>query len=189
MEFPVQQGLAVLSVACFATGASACLPPDKPAFWRDKPISVGDDCSFDNAEGDYYFSVNGRAVKDLGGGRVGQRLLSSDFCGSAEWLLVVDCSSQESILIAGGVDPEDPGDFGGGPSTTVDMLYPPRGKVRLTKSTTIKSLEALADREGYDHSRTFDEWMKWNGGGKKKNAYNQFCGCALFYPGTPGASK
>jgi hypothetical protein len=164
--------------------AHACLPPDKPAFWRDRPIRVHPDGSFDRAEDQFYFTESGLPVVDVGSGKVGQRIRTESFCGSGEKLLLVDCIAAKLIVIDGQVNPAKPDDFGGGPSNSVDMLYPPHGRIRLTKSTSIAGLVQVATKAGYefetDPAVAFE--MK-----NKKNRYDPFTGCRLFYPESAGA--
>jgi hypothetical protein len=179
-------GMAVVGlVMAWAGMAHACLPPERPAFWYDKPITIAADGSFTNGGDSYSYDFVGRPVVDLGGGRIGQRLRYNSFCGYAEQLLVVDCNTTEIIVVDGRVDPENPDDFGGGPSTTIDMLYPPNGNIRLTRAITVSDLVQIARSEGYEFET---DLLVAFGGGKKKNRYDPFNGCKIFYPDSAGAA-
>lgn len=156
----------------------------KPEFWRDKPIKIFSDGSFDEAGDDFYGTLSGKAPVDIGEGKIGQRIIVGDFCSYGERLLVVDCISLQAIVIYGREDPDDPGFDGGMPPDKLAMLYSPHGKIRLTKSVTIEELAAISNAEGYkydaDPPKTFASV-------KKKNRYNPFNGCKIFYPDSPGA--
>jgi hypothetical protein len=173
-------------VSIWGTNAYACLPPERPASWFDQAIKIAKDGSFTKAEDNFYSSYQGMAVLDLGSGKFGQRLRHGDFCSYFERLLVVDCEATQLIVIDGRVNPKKPDDFGGGPSSVVKMLYPPNGKVRLNEKTTIAGLVALSKAEGYDYQTDVQAAF---GGGKKKNRYNPFNGCKLFYPDSAGAKQ
>ena len=166
--------------------AAACVLPAPPLVWTDKPISIASDGSFKDAGDDVYVSLTGNAVLDIGGGKIGQRLLAASGCSHAERLLVVDCDTAEMIVISGRADPGLPVDLGAQPSTTVSMLYPPHGNVRLTRRTTIDGLVTLSKAQGYAFETDLGSAF---GGGKKKNLYNPFHGCGLFYPDSAGAKK
>lgn len=177
-------------VACFlsllwSVPSQAC-SMDKPEFWRDKPIKINSDGSFEEAGDDFYASLSGKAPVDIGGGKIGQRIVVGGFCSYGERLLVVDCISLEAIVIYGRDDPDDPGIGGGMPPDKLAMVYPPHGKIRLTKSVTIAELAAISKAEGYhydaDPRKTFASV-------KKKNRYNPFTGCKVLYPDSPGATQ
>jgi hypothetical protein len=159
---------------------------EEPEFWRDKPIEISSDGSFREAGDTFYGTISGKAPVDIGEGKVGQRIVDGGFCTFVERLLVVDCFSLETIVIYGRRDPDDPGIGGGMPTYELAMLYPPHGKIRLTKSVTIAELAAISKAEGYhydaDPRKTFASV-------KKKNRYNPFTGCKVLYPDSPGATQ
>ena len=97
---------------------------------------------------------------------------------------MVDCLSLEGILIDG-LEVRNGGYIGGaGPDVIVDLLYSPKGKIRLTKSVTIEKLAAVSRAEGYDFTTNLQAAFATE---KKKNRYNPFNGCKIFYPDSPGA--
>jgi hypothetical protein len=181
-------------VACFSALVSsvptqACQPAGKPAFWRDKPIKIFSDGSFEEA-GDFYSSflytsVSGNAPLDIGGGKFEQKIKYSLAWSTREAVLVVDCSSLETILIKGAFDPEA-ASYGGGPPLTTRMLYPPHGKIRLTETVTIAQLAATSESEGYQYVTDARKPLFLE---KKQNAYNPFTGCKVLYPDSPGATQ
>ena len=186
MGAPWLTSVVLCMAAMWAASASACQPSEKPTGWFDKRISVSKDGSFENAEDNFYQTITGAAVLDIGGGKIGQRIRLDHFCGYGEKLLVVDCTAAKLIVIQGRVNPDQLDDFGGGPSYSVTMLYPPQGKVRLSPKTTIDILVNLSKSEGYEFET--DPEVAF-GGGKKKNRYNAFGGCQLFYPDSLAATQ
>ncbi len=181
-------------VACFSALVSsvpsqACQPAEKPAFWRDKPIKIFSDGSFEEA-GDFYSrvytSLSGNAPLDIGGGKFEQKITYSAVCTTNEAVLVVDCNSLETILIKGAFDPEAPEYHGGMPPGTARMLYPPHGEIRLTETVTIAQLIATSEAEGYQYVTDARKALFLE---KKQNAYNPFTGCKVLYPDSPGATQ
>ncbi len=177
--------------ACFTTlvwsvPTQACSMAPKPEFWRDKPIKIFSDGSFEEAGDTFYGGISGKAPVDIGEGKIGQRITDYGFCWAGQRLLVVDCISLETIVIYGRVDPDDPGIEGGSPSNHLAMLYPPHGKIRLTKSVTIAQLAAISEAEGYQYET---DARKTFTAEKKKNTYNPFTGCKVLYPDSPGATQ
>jgi hypothetical protein len=172
-------------VMAWAGMADACEGPMRPAFWFDEPITIAADGSFTKGGDSYGFDLVGRPIVDMGDGRIGQRLRRESACRYDEKLLVVDCNTTEIIVIDGRVDPDNQDSFGMGPSTTIDMLYPPYGKIRLTRSITVSDLVQIARSEGYEFET---DLLVAFGGGKKKNRYDPFNGCEIFYPDSAGAA-
>jgi len=173
--------------ACFlsllgSVPSQACIFTE-PAFWRDKPINILSDGSFNKAEESSLSSISGKAPVDIGKGKIGQRITFAGPCGFAEYLLVVDCISLETIVIEGLPNPEV---INGISSPEVFRLYPPHGKIRLTKSVTVAELAAISAAEGYEHDTDLQKVLAVK---KKKNAYNPFTGCKVLYPESPGAMQ
>ena len=160
--------------------------PEAPANWRDAPVKVGADCSFAQAGETHYGYLSGNAPLDVGNGRIGQRWLHDNGpCASGESLVVADCNTMEIVRISGQLDPKNPIVMsGGGEMTSVDHLYPPMGKIRLTTSTTVGDLIVTAEREDYDYVTNV---MGYLAKLKPRNRFDPFCGCKLFYPDSVGA--
>jgi len=153
-----------------------------PPIWLDMPISIMRDGSFKRAGEEVWDWIDGSAPFDVGNGKVGQELYRGDGnCNHMELLLVVDCISVEHIVIEG-VD----GQKGliSPYSTSVDLLYPPTGKIRLTESVTISELAEVSGAQGYTFETDLQSALETK---KKRNRYNPFNGCKIFYPGSPGA--
>ena len=159
----------------------------EPAFWRDKPINILSDGSFNKAEESSLSSISGKAPVDIGRGKIGQRITFAGPCGFAEYLLVVDCISLETIVIKGLQDPEAIV-HGYYSSPEIFRLYPPHGKIRLTRSVTVAELAAISAAEGYEYETDMQK-VKVLAVKKKKNAYNPFTGCKVLYPESPGAMQ
>ncbi|MCX7299744.1 MAG: hypothetical protein NTX73_05075 [Rhodobacterales bacterium] len=179
-------GMAVVGlVMAWAGMAHACEGPKPPLFWYDEPITIAADGSFTNGGEIFGFDLVGRPVVDIGDGKIGQRLRREGLCRIQEQLLVVDCNTTEIIVVDGRVDPDHSLDLGMGRSTTIDMLYPPYGKIRLTRAITVSDLVQIARSEGYEFET---DLLVAFGGGKKKNRYDPFYGCEIFYPDSAGAA-
>lgn len=65
-------------------------------------------------------------------------------------------------------------------------LYPPDGKIRLTKSVTVAELAAISAAEGYEYETDPQKAFAVK---NKKNTYNPFTGCKVLYPESPGATQ
>ena len=175
-------------IACFlsllwSVPSQACTFTE-PAFWRDKPINILSDGSFDEA-GEFYGSISGKAPLDIGKGKIGQRITYSGPCDFVEYLLVVDCISLETIVIEGLPNPKAGYAYS---SPEIFRLYPPDGKIRLTKSVTIAKLAAISAAEGYEYETDLRK-VKVLAVKKKKNVYNPFTGCKVLYPESLGATQ
>lgn len=178
---------AILSyvVALLAAPALACEAPLYDPTWRDTPISVAPDCSFTGADEFPGQSIVASHAQNIGNGLVGQVVTVYVACATVQSLLVAGCTEGEALLIDAPVG-NPPISFGGPLNREMKDLYPPRGKLRLYKDGSLAQLQQQAKKYGYDHTTDLDGRMKdW----KKKNRYNPFCGCALFYPQSAGAAK
>ena len=171
------------ALALAAAPAMACEPPLYDPLFRDKPISVAPDCSFTEA-GEYPGQFIGASqAQDIGNGLVGQVVTTSQECASMQALLVASCTDGTSMIIDAPVG-NPPVSRGGPFDRDIKDLYAPRGKLRLYKDGSLAQLQAQARKYGYEHTTDVNGRMKdW----KKKNRYNPFCGCALFYPESAGA--
>ncbi len=135
--------------------------------------------------GKYYASrVSGGAVKDLGEGRVGQKLSENyDGCSYSEELLFVDCNALEGLMLDGqSIDSK----IGGMSANSIAEIQYPKGPIRFGKGYTVERVAAVASkhkirftRNLYDHYETM----------AKKMRYNPYQGCRIFYPDSPGAQR
>lgn len=174
-----------ISFALMASPALACSIPPKPAGWTDKPVRIGGDCSFKGAEETHYGYLKGNAPVDLGGGRIGQRWLhDSSPCTSGESLIVADCQSLEIVRVFGQPDPTSLEIAGVGHSTSVDYLYAPKGKIRLSQKTSVGQVASMAQRAGYQYQTNVTGFIARL---QPRNRFDPFCGCKRFYPGSTGA--
>jgi hypothetical protein len=170
-----------LTLACLPSVTTACELAEQPAGWRDEPIRVGADCSYENAGHTFYNDVTGSAAVKVGNGLIAYEVTQLSNCGYSEHLVVVDCNSGEMIGIEGKA--WENGTFGG---TRASLLYPPKGAVRLNAKTTIDGLVTLAERKGYTYWLDVEARLAAL---KKKNRPNPNCGCKLFYPDSAGAQE
>ncbi len=177
-----------ISLALLACPAAACVISEPPTGWVDEPVRIASDCSFERAEKEHFNYLSGRTPLDLKNGRVGQRWEHGTLgCASGESLVVADCFELEIVRIFGQPDPVNPVMMGGGyVQNSVDFLYPPSGKVRLTPTTTVGDLIVLAEAEGYEYRTNVVGFAK---GLKPINRFDPFCGCKLFYDGSPGSMQ
>lgn len=175
----VSSTISILVAACAIVAApqtaSAC-SVTKEVFHLDKRIISGPDCSFEN--GGAYDNVTAKAAMDIGGGKVAQTLVSHEFCGAYEDLLVVDCQTRNVVWIEGQSFP-DSVSYGGPAETKVAALLRPHGPIRLNEKTTVEGLIEVSSANKLNYVAGLDALFHKV---KRKNRYDPFCGCKLFYP-------
>jgi hypothetical protein len=131
-------------------------------------------------------TVSGNAVVDRGNGRVAQRLFFSSYgCSGDEALLVVDCVARETILLAGAMPPSDRPQIAGYSWTEIVWIQAPHGPINITPNTTLGSLRKTAERHNIGYVLNAEEIL---GNVKKRDRYDVFYGCKLFYPELAEAS-
>jgi len=173
--------LTALSLACLPALAMACELAEQPAGWRDEPIKVGADCSYENAGASFNNPRSGSAAVKVGNGLIAYEATESNACGYNEHLVVVDCNSGKMIGIEG--RGWENGTFGG---TRASLLYAPKGGIRLNDKTTLDKLADVSKRRGYTY---WTDVAARIGALKPRNRSNPYCGCKLFYPDSAGAQK
>lgn len=139
------------------------------------PIPSGVGMSWDLAAGN--------AVRNRGNGRVAQKIIFSNYgCIKAEALLFVDCTKPNTVLLFGRPDEHM---FAGGWRTNIAAIQYPNGPLSVTDSSTVESLTRTARQHGIEYMtdarQLFDQV-------DKRDRYDVYLGCKLFYPGSPGAS-
>jgi hypothetical protein len=158
-----------------------CEMAPKPFWHVDNRIRVSTDCSFKNAGDEWGHFLEGNSAVDIGGGRVGQRWISSG-CGTYETVVFTDCNSKEVVEVSG-VCTANTNNHSGidlkGKSTSADLLFPPYGNLTLASNSTIPEIQELANKNGYGISTNRLELI---GSMKKRNQMDAFCGCKLYYP-------
>ena len=171
------------------------------------PLKTLKDCSFtdvdassdDNESFDTRYVI-GLPVRDLGNGRVAQRL-SEEYCSVTEHLLFVDCSSGESVLIRG---VEEPGNAAIGyfRRYLIQFIQKPYGKIEVTPTSTVDNLTRTAKSSGLtvigDVNRYLETGYSIPDGrvvyspaprfSMAMDRYDINCGCKLFYPELPGVA-
>jgi hypothetical protein len=188
----------LLATGCAVGGASAC------EGWMDQsndPIAVNDDGSFKDGNfagafpfGDVPFlfdnsvdTVFGNPIRDRGNGKVAQRVFFSDYaCSGREALLFVDCPAKEAILLAGVLPPADEPKIAGSTWTEIRWIQAPEGPVNITGDTTVKELQDAAQRHGIEFSLDVEALF---GEVERRDRYDVFLGCKIYYPDTPGGSR
>jgi hypothetical protein len=159
----------------------------------DPPIDLRSDCSFDDVlingswsdEDQGYVGtesyLGGGAARDRGEGRVGQRIVDGRGCYSVEKLLVVDCTSGESVLIDGLQPPElADANF---VAAKIELIQAPNGPISVNANTRISDLVDAAAQNGLTLTTEVEAIFAKRG----KDRFDHTCGCKLFYPGSPGA--
>lgn len=193
------KAIGLVATALSAVTASqilACEPvilgPVASIFAFNKPLKTNPDCSFDS-EFAYrrhgysaVASVSGGVVRDLGNGRVAQRVTYAGSCNVTERLVFVDCMSMEFIAIVG--EPPDPSlpAAAGLTEKRVVEIQKPRGQIQLGSNSTVLGLAKIAEAQDYDYTRDPNDLLE---GLKRRNRFDPFCGCKLFYPDMPGATQ
>lgn len=176
---------AIISAVLLAVPAAAfACEPTFEGSDRDRRIQVGADCSFENAaERDASAYYIGGAAVDLGGGRIAQRLTGGYSCFSGEELMMVDCATSEVVTFQGRADLETEFVAGMG-ARLISLIQAPHGPIALTATTTVADAIAMA-RSG-DVEADLGLLVEISQM-RRRNQFDPFCGCALFYPDLPGA--
>jgi hypothetical protein len=186
--------LALLALTLLAPmTARACEPVPVPELREgpDSPAVLYSDGSFDQAgTDDWWEFLDGRPLRDIGGGRVGQVIVAGlGNCLFYERLLVVDCTRAEGILVDGlspPPGPSEPGPMSQSLEASARALQPPYGPLALTSATTVAEVAALAAREGWNAYTDIRGWAASRG---PQNAFDPFMGCKIFYPNSVGATQ
>ena len=205
---------ALLALVSLPTFAVAC---EEPLKLDPKPRQSDADCSFSD------FGVtgqwSGRPVMDIGNGRTGQLIVSSESCPYQEKLHFVDCATGLSVSVDGVYEPSiqravDSGEYvmlGG--DLMIKYIQPPFGTLGISSQSTAESVSAAAKAAGYkwtsdilsdlrSDSVSTVEWLESGEEytdmqpflryAKSRNARREFdamCGCKVFYPDSPGAQN
>lgn len=160
----------------------ACEPSVEPKVWSDPKIKVAADGSFTEAGRVWAGSISGGAVTDLGQGRVAQKITANFACDIRETLLFVDCRAGRTISLEGQYVAED--SFGGGSTTRIDRLQAPKGAIRWSKVDTVEDVAKIAAKNGYGIGPDATEEVAKM---RRRDRYDPFNGCKIFYPDLPGA--
>jgi hypothetical protein len=161
-----------------------CEPPDDLFTAPDPRIEIRADCSFVNQ--DPGGSSEGFPVRDRGNMKLGQRIINSSWCGPGEELLFVDCSANELVVLQGKPRTDAYENIGGGQFTYVEEIQKPKGPIEITGSSTVSGLIKTAERSGIAY---YTDLVTRLGRDKRKNRFDPYCGCKLFYPDSEGATQ
>lgn len=174
----------LLLAALCATPAVACEPALGEGPDVDHKIRVGAQCDYSMAtQYDRDMYATGRAVVDLGGGKIGQRHEHGHACSAGETLMVVDCTTAEVITIEGVYIVNN------GAMPTVQSVTALQkaggGSISLGPKVTVDGLAKISDAQGYDYVRgsaLYDQV-------EARNRVDPYCGCKLHYPDSAGARQ
>lgn len=173
---------AIIVIATFTLpGSAQSCEIRAPLLDFENPTQYASDGSFTGAGIDAYHAdnrahVTGGVVRDVGGGRVAQRIGMNYICSGNNFLLFADCSSSQAILISGR---QNMGSNGIELGTNIREIQPPHGPIALTASTTVSQLQALAASAGLSTITDFDQLMaEW----PRRSRFEPLHGCSIFYP-------
>ena len=180
---------ALLVVSSVIAGASySCEVATIPQ--RDLRTKQNPDCSFVGAgQNDW---ISGYSARDIGNGKVAFRLADDSSCGPQEKLVFVDCDTAQSIAIRGAMDPKmaallKPGVVELlGVDERIKFIQPPFGPIRVTEASTVASLAKTASRANYKSLTDLPEWIS---SFKRRDRFDLFCGCKVYYPDSEGAKQ
>ena len=175
----LKMAIFAFSVLALPSMTFGCEPPDDMLTAPDPRIEIRSDCSFvDNGPGG---NIEGFPVRDRGNMRIGQRIATAYFCGRYEELLFVDCSAKELVVLQGKPNPTDLGAY-----NIVDQIQKPKGPIEITGSSTVSGLINTAEGSGIGY---YTDLVARLNRDKRKNRFDPYCGCKLFYPGSAGTQN
>ncbi len=164
-----------------AGSAFACSLEEDPT-WRDQPISVAPNGSFQHAEDSEHLKLSGGMIVDLGGKRVAQRITLTTACGGVfERLLFADCHQAEVVSILGAENLDQPY---GWRDELVDLIQIPIGAIDVREITSAAELVSIAYENDYKVSLSVEQQIA---NMKRRNRYDPFNGCKIYYPESRGA--
>ena len=153
-----------------------------PLISVERPTVYGADGSFEHAGidmffADNHFSVFGRAVIDVGNGRIAQRIgYHTGPCWGGEYLLFAECGLAQVVMVHG-VRPD--GGYGGVPYPSIALIQPPHGPIEITASATVDDVVRTAREAGLQVVSDFDAFMAdW----PRRSRFDPLRGCQIFYP-------
>lgn len=174
--------LITLALMLSAQGAMACSLAEVPN-WRDRPVEVASDGSFDHADADPYIQLFGGKIVDLGEQKVAQRISQSGSCDSLyERLLFADCRTSEVVFVDG---LEEPPGASFGPYFLIESVQVPIGAIDVRKVSSVAELVSIAHENNYTVSLNVERSVAQM---KRRNRYDPFNGCKIYYPESHGAT-
>lgn len=132
--------------------------------------------------------LSGKPVMDLGQGRVLQVVKLGAVCSSLEEVLLADCLASDVVVlqpkIVTGAEGGQPVALSG--SYDAASLVPPSGLLAQVQDKTIREMAAFAVRKG---AYVDEDLLASNMTEKRRDRFDPFKGCKIFYPGSPGAEQ
>ena len=183
---------AILSAALVSAQSAAACEPELftgGSGSYDKRISIKPDCSFKDTYVDRYrgsadFTVDTRSggpARNIGNGRVAQKILQSQACGPSEMLLFVDCNTADAVMIRGAYAPDDESGLSG---DFIKYIQAPYGPIKIGENSTVAGLIATAHENDFYVIKDAKVFLA---GERKRDRYDFACGCKLYYPGSVAA--
>ena len=176
--------LAFFAIVGMGGQADACSYGFSAAEWaRGERFSELPNCAF-NSWFDPVHQVHSGEAFRLGPQTIGQRV-DRRIYGTAEFLVVADCESQEVIAFEGkpsGGTVLDDGTIVHSScdenTSDIGLLLAPTGPIRLTAQSTLDQLRSDADRNNVDYEFGPEAvTMKL----PRNRAYDPFCGCKILW--------
>ena len=187
---PLISGATALS--CIGGAAFACsydFTKTPPAEIRkqSKRVAVDRQCRTINVGVWDNYSLGG--ATDLGNGRV-QQVVNDD----KSMVVLADCNTREATMLRGTAT--QIGETSCGPIYEYASVTGPKAIVALNQGETLNDLVEIVDVAGvtelnpveqfftftdFPHSNRYDV--------SRKDKFNLLCGCDVYYPNSPGASK
>lgn len=185
MSFKKTIQLFGVAIVVAFTGSSGWACEAAPTNAWLKPLTVGPDCSFENAGRGRWGHGRGAAVVNIGGGRIGQKITFGHFgCSASQVLLFKNCNVDAGIVLVGkfGHGPQ----IAGGSFTSIEAIQAPDGPIGLTKNSTVGELQEIAIDNDIRFSTDLKDFFQENA---KMKRFDYSCGCELYYPDSPGAKS
>ncbi len=174
--------LRCLAAVPLAPAASACKPPDPTRVPEDRSVMSWFNGSFQDTSSDHpWWQLEGRPVRGVGVGRVGQVPCFHDCCWREALLAMDDTTSSTILVYAPGGGPDPMTELSG----TAPALQPSHDPWAPPPPSPWQRSQRWP-REGWQ-VRTDVPTLPRNGG--PQNAFNPFTGCEIFYPGSVRAGQ
>ncbi len=182
---------AIVALYAMTNAASACVLrgsgyTTSEILAESNPVVVDRQCRTINI-GVYDGRSLGRAT-DLGNGRVQQVLENTD----RSHVLLADCNTREATILQGAVTEVEESSCG------LAYSYAPitgdNAPMSLSVGSSLHELVYFAALHGMTEIDANDHFFRFRSGGGwqpvgRKDRFDLFCGCKLFYPDSPGAQK
>ncbi|NSX56611.1 hypothetical protein [Parasulfitobacter algicola] len=175
--------VSLLATALIATSVHACsLVVDERAlpglqdYLSNKPVQQDAVCAVQNGGVEDWLRLG--PAQDVGNGRVFQTY-------GSETAIVTDCKNNEFIHLFGKVNELQSTTCGA--YLELSIYLPPKGSFDLAHGATLQEFASYAQAEGMGIDRPTAEHL-YNSP-RRRDRFDIFCGCKIFYPDSAGAAK